>query len=137
MAYFGELSVNRYKIGRTKFTSPKVKKWMAVLASVIRGFSEDLELPITIKLAGNFKDERYPDLSNLHKVIGDAVEMGLGINDKYYKFVDGDVTLGALTPTVEIEILGTKVVDPDVEVQNLREYPASSSQFRRPNVEGG
>lgn len=110
MMYWGGLSVNRYKIGKTKCTDPKVKKWMSILAQVIKGYSSELQPPITIKLSGRFRDERYPDLSNLHKVIGDAVQMGLGINDKFYRFVDGEVTTGCLNPEIEIEVVGVEKI---------------------------
>lgn len=108
--YFGDLSCNNYKIPGTRVTKPRVKKWMEALAQAIKDCKPEMTPPITIKLSGRFRDSRYPDLSNLHKVLGDAVEMGLGINDRYYKFLDGSVETGCLNPELDIEVEGIEKV---------------------------
>ena len=113
MPYFGNLSVNRYKIvgrgGRpTNATKPEVLNWMSDLADSIRehtNFSEFYGMPVLIKLTGFFYDDRAtPDLSNLHKVIGDAVEPALGVNDREFKFLDEGYTTGCSNPHLIIEL---------------------------------
>lgn len=111
MPYIGRnLSVNYYKIigrgGRpTHKTKPEVEYWMWELATKVKGFQPLDPTNVKIYLKGNFKDERAPDLSNLHKVIGDAIRNGLGIDDKHFKFVDLERTYWAVEPTLEIEVI--------------------------------
>ena len=85
----GSLSVNRcYTVNG--IIRRDVQRWMNDLAWSIKGElqGERLEPPIKILLYGRFRDKRIPDLANLHKTVGDAVERGLGINDKHYLFED-------------------------------------------------
>jgi len=98
MPYNKNLSSNSYKIvgrggRRTNCTKPDVKLWMELLADKIRE-EEDFYLfyglPVKVKVDGYFLDNRRPDIHNLHKVIADAVEPALGINDKYIQCVDGE-----------------------------------------------
>jgi len=107
MAYIGKsLSVNHFKYFG-KYTKPDTKLWMQNLAFIIRSYCKNWQPPVTIKLSGGFLNERSrPDLHNLHKVIGDAVQDGLGINDKHFSFVDGEVKVGIDYPYMEIEIGG-------------------------------
>ena len=104
MPYIGGiLSENAYKWG-TRGTKPFVKRWMRELAGKVK----ELDIPqvgsYEIELFGRFTDERRPDLSNLHKVIGDALQKGLGVNDKTFRFVDKGYSLGHLSPELEITI---------------------------------
>jgi len=109
MPYIGRvLSVNYYKVvGRggvkTNRTKPETERWMGELADKVRGLPFGSNL--TIKLFGKFRDERVPDLSNLHKVIADAVAEGLGVDDKDFKFVDLGYETGCLRPVLEIELI--------------------------------
>jgi len=102
MPYIGRaLSINYYKIvgrgGRkTNKTRPETEAWMKELAEKVRTLGLESNSGLTIKLTGGFRDERFPDLANLHKILGDAIEMGCGINDKYYKFIDLDVYIRIL-----------------------------------------
>jgi hypothetical protein len=103
----GVLSVNSYKIrGRngvqTNKTKPEVVKWMDELSERVRGI--DVGSTPTITLAGKFRDDRAPDLANLHKVIGDALKVGLGVDDKGYKFVDAGYDVGFDNPSLVIKI---------------------------------
>lgn len=112
MPYIGkDLSINYYKVvGRggkpTTGTKPNVKVWMMRLAGKVKNSDESLSGDITIALWGKFKDSRIPDMANLHKVVGDAVSKGLGINDKFFKFVDLGFTTGCLKPEIDIYISG-------------------------------
>jgi len=55
--------------------------------------------PVQIAVSGRFKDERStPDLANLHKLIGDALQMALGINDKHFCFHDRGYTISKDEP---------------------------------------
>lgn len=93
----GILSVNRYKYKGGIHTKREVKNWMDALAILTNNEMRKLEIcpstfpthPIKIHLSGIFKDNRVPDLANLHKVVGDALEMALDINDKHFRFIDG------------------------------------------------
>ena len=106
----GDLSINRYKwYGR--FTKKAVRRWMEELAFVIDMVRKiemlEFKPPIKIHLDGHFLDGRSaPDLANLHKVIGDAVQKGLGIDDKHFRFEDGEVKLGEANPSLIIRIEG-------------------------------
>ena len=99
MPYIGGcLSVNSMKIvragRRTHRNFPEVDDWMSELASKVEHLRDKLKLPIKVRLFGKFRDERHPDLHNLHKAIGDALEQGLGVNDKYILISDEGLELG-------------------------------------------
>jgi len=103
----GVLSVNSYKVrGRygfaTNATKRVVKLWMNELAQKVKGFEHNGSLTITIY--GKFLDERVPDLANLHKVIGDAIKDGVGLDDKNFKFVDRGYGVGYLKPSLDITL---------------------------------
>jgi len=112
MPYIGRaLSVNYFKVvgrgGRkTNKTRPETQMWMKELAEKVKALNLGSNTGLVIKLMGRFRDERFPDLANLHKVLGDAIEMGCGINDKYYKFIDLDTEVGYLEPYLEMDIEG-------------------------------
>ena len=114
MPYVKDLSVNSYKImgrgGRhTTATKKHVVVWMNELADKIREhelFNEFFGTPVNIRLKGYFKDDRAPDLHNLHKVIGDAVEPAIGVNDKNIGFEDLGYDTGYISnPYLEIELV--------------------------------
>ena len=109
MPYIGKhLSVNDYKIPRTRKTRPDVELWMTALGNKVKAH-KDLEYvgmqPVVVKLTGYFVDHRYPDLHNLHKVIADALAPALGINDKYLSFIDVDCFTGFARPELEMDIV--------------------------------
>lgn len=69
---------------------------MDILASLAYMECKDYTptMPVQIAVSGRFKNERStPDLANLHKLIGDALEMALGINDKHFCFHDRGYTI--------------------------------------------
>jgi len=97
MPYIGKvLSVNHYKYAGGRYTRKEVKHWMEALGWLIKGSHiEEWELPLTVRCDGVFKDKRsQPDLSNLSKVILDAIEETTGVNDRDMRWQDGDVTYG-------------------------------------------
>ena len=106
MPYLGGiLSDNAYKIGRTKRkTHPMVILWMRELAEKAEALCIPQAESYRIGLYSKFWDERRPDLSNLHKVIGDALQRGLAINDKAFFFSDLGYELGKFEPELEITI---------------------------------
>lgn len=112
MPYIGKsLSVNYYRIighgGRsTMKIKPDVARWMKILEDRVRDLHLKIQPPVTITLHGKFWDERCPDLSNLHKVIGDAIKVGLEIDDKHFKFVDEGYEVGYADQVLEITIQG-------------------------------
>ncbi len=108
MPYIGKvLSVNHYKYAGGIYTRPEAKQWMEELGWKVKLLHiEDFELPITVRCSGRFKDKRsVPDLSNLSKVILDAIEEVTGINDRDMRWQDGDITYGE-DPELTIEIIG-------------------------------
>jgi len=114
MPYIGRaLSVNYYKItgkgGRhTNKTRPETEDWMFQLGDRVREHPEYPELfgvPVIVELNGRFVDRTStPDLHNLGKVIMDALEPVLGINDKYLEFRSGKFELGCIPPELIISI---------------------------------
>ena len=71
----------------------KAKKWRDNLAlqmvAALKGVANPPSPPITIYLHGHFaKKRKPPDLSNLHKLIGDAVQAATGINDREFRWHD-------------------------------------------------
>ena len=105
----GHLSVNSMKIvrgGRRMANFPEVDDWMFELASKVEPLRGKVKPPIKVRLFGKFRDNRHPDLHNLHKCIGDALERGLDINDKYILISDEGFELGheeqELVITVEV-----------------------------------
>ncbi len=67
---------------------------------------EDWKLPLSITCDGFFKDERSaPDLSNLSKVICDAIaEVADGVNDKDFRWHDGKRVIGEKNPYLLLTI---------------------------------
>ena len=111
--YFGDLSCNAYKVyrkGRPVITTkPNVKVWMAKLAYLVE--KEQLANPINLEgkviigLVGHFKSlNSTPDLSNLHKVMDDAIKVGLNYDDREFLHADLGYSTGDIEPTLEITI---------------------------------
>ena len=105
MPYIGGiLSENSYKFA-TRGTKPFVKLWMKELEDKVRQLDIPRHKLYEIGVSGRFTDERRPDIPNLFKVILDAIERGLGINDKYFQAVDGGYTLGYFDPELVITVI--------------------------------
>lgn len=107
--YIGfHLSVNAMKIvrggRRTHRNFPEVDDWMFELASKVKHLRGEVKPPIKVKLFGRFRDNRHPDLHNLHKALGDALEMGLDINDKDILISDEGFSLGHLDQELVITL---------------------------------
>ena len=111
MQYMGGiLTDNNYKIGKTKKkTRPLVILWMDELVGKVKALNVEEANNYSIGLYGKFWDERRPDLANLHKVIGDALERGLGVNDKAFFFTDKGYELGIFEMELEITIIPVEV----------------------------
>lgn len=105
MPYIGGiLSENAYKWHQTKGTKPFVRLWMKELAEKVRLLNIPESKSYEVGVFGKFTDERRPDISNLFKVTSDAIEKGLGINDKHFRLVDKGYELGHLDPELVITI---------------------------------
>lgn len=111
ISYIPDLSVNHY-LGRRRgggyYVKHEVKEWMEDLGWLIKTqHIEDWKLPLRVTCDGQFVDARSaPDLSNLSKVILDAIEETTGINDRDMRWHDGSrlIIKGAepsLTITIE------------------------------------
>ena len=99
------ISVNHYKYAGGIYTKSEAKSFMAELGWLIKSSHiEEGKLPLAVRCDGVFKDKRnQPDLSNLSKVILDAIEETTGVNDRDMRWQDGDVTYGN-EPTLTITI---------------------------------
>ena len=100
MPYIGKvLSVNHY-LGKRRdggfYVKQEVKNWQEMLGWLIKSSHiEEWKLPLTVRCDGVFKDKRsQPDLSNLSKVVLDAIEETTGVNDRDMRWQDGDVSYG-------------------------------------------
>ena len=100
------LSVNHYKYRGGKRTRNETLQWMQELACAVRPYSTlfHTNRAVRIVLWGHFRDNRRPDLANLYKVIGDALQDGLGVNDKLFQFEDGGIIIGATAPQLKLDI---------------------------------
>ena len=104
----GRLSVNAMKIvragRRTHRNFAEVDDWIFQLALKVSHLKGQLKPPIKVRLFGKFKDNRHPDLHNLHKIIGDALEKGLGVNDKDILISDEGFELGHMNQELVITL---------------------------------
>jgi len=110
MQYIGkELSVNHYKWGH--YTKTATKNWMEELGWEVKPYHiEDWKRPLQVTCSGVFKDKRsQPDLSNLSKVILDAIQEATGVNDRDMRWHDGQVLYGS-NPVLMITIEELKEV---------------------------
>ena len=106
------ISVNHY-LGRNKhggyYVKPEANAFKEELQWLLKHCHlEDFELPLEVKCSGWFKDERSaPDLSNLSKVILDSIQELTGINDREFRWHDGERCIGFKDPYLLITIKGT------------------------------
>jgi hypothetical protein len=103
----GVLSINSYKVrGRGGLATNKTKDivvmWMKVLEEKVNDFYPGRELDVIV--SGFFTDGRYPDMDNLSKVILDAIKKGTGLDDRYMRYIPGEVHLGYAKPYLEITL---------------------------------
>lgn len=104
------LSVNHYKYYRSglRRTKTETRHWMEQFIALIQPklliHTKEFE-SATITLEGYFKDKRSPDLANLHKVIGDALQEAICLNDKYFDFVDKGCQFGCVKPFLSMVIM--------------------------------
>lgn len=104
MEYIGKRLSKNYSKTRDRHWKPIVRKWMDQLSFAVHTQKIELKPPIKIEVIGYFKDRRYPDLANLHEVIGDGIKRGLGIDDKYFYFEDRFAVTGVKDPSIQIII---------------------------------
>jgi len=103
MPYIGGVSSkNDYKWGRG--TKKTVKVWMKQLAEKVEGYKGFSRYEVHV--SGQFKDERRPDLQNLFEVVSDALQEGLGVNDKWFEFHDAGYRLGHEEEKLFIRLVG-------------------------------
>lgn len=117
------MSENSYKL-KTRRTRPMVKMWMQELAEKVGGLNIPKCQGYRIGVFGKFTDERRPDISNLFKVISDAIEDGLGVNDKHFKLIDKGYRLGHFDPELEITIEPEGLIDIKAKIPNPVLVPA-------------
>jgi len=100
MPYIGScITVNHY-LGKRKshygfYVKGETQAWKDELGWKIKSAHiEDWRLPLKVRCSGQFRDKRsQPDLSNLSKVILDAIEETTGVNDSNFRWRDGDITI--------------------------------------------
>jgi len=124
------ISVNHY-LGRNKkggyYVKPETKDFKTELQWLLkRCHLEDYTLPLEVTCSGWFKDERSaPDLSNLSKVILDAIQELTGINDREFRWHDGERNIGFKNPYLLITIKGS---------DNEQEAPPDALQSKSSGV---
>ena len=97
------ISVNHY-LGRRKdggyYVTAECVAWKEEFQWLIKKCHlEDYKLPLHVACSGYFKDERSaPDLSNLSKIIMDSIEGLIRINDKDFRWHDGERLMGYKEP---------------------------------------
>ena len=98
LAYPGSvISVNHYKHRGGFYTKPEARTFMEELGWKVKAYHiEDWKRPLQVTCSGVFKDKRsQPDLSNLSKVILDAIQEATGVNDRDMRWHDGQVLYGS------------------------------------------
>jgi len=107
MPYIGRaISKNYYKFPNGG-TRPAAKKWAEELARRIRTVVLETCIgPASFRVGiyGRFESENRPDIQNLFDLISDAVQDGLGVNDKYFTMADDGYKTGYLEPRLVITI---------------------------------
>ncbi len=131
-----EISVNHY-LGRRKgggsYVKPEAKAWIEEFQWLLKKCHlEDFTLPLHVTCSGYFKDEKSaPDLSNLSKVIMDSIEELIGVNDKDFRWHDGDRIIGVKEPPYLLIVI--KEGADDIP-KPLSQPPQSISGLVRPKV---
>ena len=116
------ISVNHYKYVGGRFTRKEAKQWMEELGWLLKPARiEGWRLPLEITCDGIFRDLRSaPDLSNLSKVICDAIQYATGINDKNFRWHDGERLVGYKETHLLITLRGGAGDTPDTHLRGLR-----------------
>ena len=89
------ISVNHYR-GRRRdggeYVKAEARAWMDALGWEIKPFHiESWRLPLSVTCSGFFRDHRSaPDLSNISKVTLDSIQEVTGIDDKNFRWHDGE-----------------------------------------------
>ena len=115
----GVLSVNHY-LGRNKkgglYIKKEVLSWKAEFQWLLKKCHlEEYKLPLHVTCSGYFKDLRSaPDLSNLSKISLDSIQELTGINDKNFRWHDGERLTGYKEPYLIIKITGSKPDTPTI-----------------------
>ena len=103
------ISVNHYT-GRRKgggyYVMADAQAWMDALGWQLKQYHiEDWKLPLHVTCDGQFTDARSaPDLSNLSKVVLDAIEETTGVNDREMRWHDGERVIKKGEPYLRITI---------------------------------
>lgn len=99
------ISSNHYKHYGGIYTKPEAKAFMEELGWKVKAYHiEDWKRPLHVTCSGVFKDKRsQPDLSNLSKVILDAIQEATRVNDRDMRWHDGQVLYGS-NPVLMITI---------------------------------
>ena len=98
MEYQPNCSKNRYKT-RDGFIRRDVRKWMGELATALSMQMNAvgglrMKPPVKVKIEGEFRDKRMPDLQNFVDIVADAVQEGIGIDDRYFSVETGQPHVG-------------------------------------------
>jgi len=111
MPYINNLSVNSYRLssrkGSTYSIKNSVKGWMVELARKVSVYQGLVQTPVFVTVSGTFKNKASePDMHNLDKVLCDALEMGLKLNDRSFRFRVGTVNYSSKDPVLKIVLEG-------------------------------
>jgi len=107
MSYIPEVSKNSCKF-RTGGIKPKVRWWMKDLASKVSAANIPSSKNYVVGICGHFRDERRPDIPNFFDIVLDAVQDGLGVNDKFFRARDDGYETGYLKQELIITVEGVQ-----------------------------
>ena len=129
MPYVPEISKNSCKFS-TGGIKPHVRKWMDDLAQRIIKANVPPLSNYVVGIHGHFLDERRPDIPNFFDIVLDAVEDGLGINDKFFRARDDGYETGYVKPELVITIEGVEPLS-DTFLEVLADRTISNDRFNR------
>lgn len=107
-------SVNHAYI-RGRYLRPASRRWRDNLALYLKAGINIKRItftpPLKIWLYGYFKDKRSrPDLDNLCKLVGDAIQAATGINDREFLWELEGSQMGHKRPLIRIRIRGSDAI---------------------------
>lgn len=105
------ISANHMRYPNSSRLRPEAAAWQASLTRVIRVRMNYLDIvlapPVHIRLTGRWKNRRSAcDYDNLHKIIGDSIKAAIEIDDKHFRWHDGEPLFGVEDPGIDIDIWG-------------------------------
>jgi hypothetical protein len=108
----GEISKNHMWNGgdRKKGLTKTAEEWKTTLVAWLQHFpffhmSAYLVLPVTVEIGARFRDGNHRlDMHNLGELVCDAVQEGIGVDDKHFEVLTRQPEMGAAEPVVLVTV---------------------------------